>query len=65
MDVTLRCPDDADALTKLIRQTTNAKQRDRLRAVQLFIVTRAQHTHGRHRQHKPKQCNAIVTHRQR
>jgi len=38
MDVPLRCPDDADAVTKLVRQTTHAKQRDRLCAVQLAIA---------------------------
>lgn len=37
MQITLRHRDDAAALTRLIRQTTNAKQRDRYRAVQLAI----------------------------
>ena len=37
MQITLRRPDDAAALAALIRQTTDAKQRDRLRAVSLAI----------------------------
>ncbi|MFW6039324.1 MAG: helix-turn-helix domain-containing protein [bacterium] len=37
MQIVLRKPDDADALRRRIRQTTDAKQRDRLRAVQLAI----------------------------
>ena len=38
MDIVLRDADDAAALTTLIRQTGNAKQRDRLRAVELAIA---------------------------
>lgn len=38
MDITLRCPDDADALTRLVRKTVNAKQRDRYRVVQLAVA---------------------------
>jgi transposase len=38
MDIPLRCPEDADALRRLIRQTANAKQRDRYRAVELAIT---------------------------
>lgn len=37
MQITLRHPDDAEALTRRISQARHAKQRDRLRAVQLAI----------------------------
>jgi transposase len=38
IDISLRTPDDVDELTRLIRQAHDAKQRDRLRAVQLAIA---------------------------
>lgn len=38
IDISLRHPDDAAELARLIRQTTNVKQRDRLRAVELAIA---------------------------
>ena len=38
MDITLHHPDDAAVLKRLIRQTKDAKQRDRLRAVALAIA---------------------------
>ena len=37
MDISLHSPQDADRLTRFIRHTTNAKQRDRYRCVQLAI----------------------------
>jgi len=41
MEIALRQPEDADELAQLIRQTTNAKQRDRLRAIQLALAGKA------------------------
>jgi len=38
IDISLRTPDDTTELQRLIRQTPNAKQRDRLRAVELAIA---------------------------
>lgn len=38
MDIVLLNAEDASALTALIRQTANAKQRDRLRAIELAIA---------------------------
>jgi transposase len=38
MDIALRDPADAAALARLIRQTTDAKQRDRYRAIQLAVA---------------------------
>ena len=38
MDVVLRQPEDAAALAESIRQTADAKQRDRLRAIKLAIA---------------------------
>lgn len=38
MNITLRCPEDAAELARLIREATNAKQRDRYRSVALSIV---------------------------
>jgi transposase len=38
IDISLHTPDDADELTRLIRQARAAKQRDRLRAVELAIA---------------------------
>jgi transposase len=38
MEIALRQPQDADELTQRIRQAANAKQRDRLRAIQLAIA---------------------------
>ena len=38
MDIALRHPDDAQQLSRLIRQAHNARQRDRLRAVELAIA---------------------------
>lgn len=38
MDMALRRPEDADQLAELIRRATNAKQRDRLRAIELAIA---------------------------
>jgi len=38
MDIVLRHPDDAAALTRLIRETQDAKQRDRYRAVELAVA---------------------------
>lgn len=37
MEITLRRPEDVDELDRLIRTTTNAKQRDRYRAIRLAI----------------------------
>lgn len=37
MNISLGDPEDAATLTRLIRQTSNAKQRDRYRAVALAI----------------------------
>jgi len=34
----MRRPEDTDRLKRLVRQATNAKQRDRLRAVELAIA---------------------------
>jgi len=41
MHISLRCPEDAPALVELIRQASNAKQRDRYRAVELAIAGHA------------------------
>lgn len=38
MEVSLRCREDASELTRRIRRATDAKQRDRLRAVELAIA---------------------------
>lgn len=38
IDISLHSPDDAAELVRLIRQTSNAKQRDRLRTVELAIA---------------------------
>lgn len=38
MDIVLRHPDDVPALSRLIREATDAKQRDRYRAVELAIA---------------------------
>jgi len=38
MEVSLRQPDDAQALNRRIAEAGNAKQRDRLRAVQLAVA---------------------------
>jgi transposase len=38
MDISLRQPEDAAELSRLIRQASNAKQRDRLRALQLSVA---------------------------
>lgn len=38
MDIVLRHPSDASALTRLIREAKDAKQRDRYRAVELAIA---------------------------
>ena len=53
MDITLRRPRDLGELDRLIRCTTNAKQRDRYRAIRLAIdgemTADIQHTIGRSR----------------
>jgi len=41
MEIALRQPEDADELAQLIRQAANAKQRDRLRAIQLALAGKA------------------------
>ncbi len=41
MDISLRQPEDAARLTLLIRQARDAKQRDRLRAIELSIAGKA------------------------
>ncbi len=38
MDISLLAPEDAPELQRLIRQAAQAKQRDRLRAVELAIA---------------------------
>jgi transposase len=38
IDISLRMPEDANELQRLIRRATHAKQRDRLRAVELAIA---------------------------
>jgi len=37
MDITLRRPEDSESLDELIGSTTNAKQRDRYRAIRLAV----------------------------
>jgi transposase len=41
MDISLRRPEDAAELSRLIREARDAKQRDRLRAIELAIAGRA------------------------
>lgn len=41
MQISLRCPEDAAALTRLIRRACDAKQRDRYRSVELAVAGHA------------------------
>lgn len=66
MHIPLRCPEDAPALIRLIRQTANAKQRDRYRAVELAIAGHAtleiQRMLGRSRGFVQRWCYAYRDH---
>ena len=66
MDITLRRPEDDEALNRLIRTTTNAKQRDRYRAVQLAIegeqTADIQHALGRSRGFVQRWCYVYRDH---
>jgi len=66
MDITLGRPEDLDELDRLIRTTSNAKQRDRYRAVRLAIggemAADIQHALGRSRGFVQRWCYTYRDH---